>query len=139
MGPPAGRQAGDPVQLGREPSPNYPTRAAIMLVANAGITVLPQVTNKRRTMKPQKLVAVGDAPLVTVARGATRRPRFHRFAILFETGQDFLAVVDLQNPMYFRRILPIHPARFEYDPYNILTRIPISELRHGVLRRLMVF
>lgn len=46
--------------------------------------------------------------------------------------------MDLQYPVYNRAPIAVGPTRFEYDLDDILARIPIDELRYGVLDGLVV-
>lgn len=72
-------------------------------------------------MKPQELVAVGDAPLVASPNGAvSRRFGFYRLSVLFEPRQYFRAVVDFQDPLNFRYLFTVGPTGFEYDPDYVI-------------------
>ncbi|KAJ8452674.1 hypothetical protein Cgig2_005010 [Carnegiea gigantea] len=84
-----------------------------MVITNTGITILPQVTNERRTVEPQQLVPIGGATLIPRWRvSSTRRLGLDRFAVLFKTGQNFRAVMDLQNTVYVRPVLKIIQTTF---------------------------
>ena len=60
-------------------------------------------------------------------------------SVFFESGQDYGAVVDLQDPVDLRILRFLGPTSVEYDLDNVLTRIPIVELHNGVPDRLVLF
>jgi len=86
-------------------------------------------------VEPQQLVPIGGATLIP----RTRRLSLDRFAILFETGQNFWAVMDLQNTVYIRASVVFDPARFENNPDDVFPGIPVAKLRNGVLGGLVEF
>lgn len=86
---PAARQRGDSVQLGREPGLDDPAHTAVLVVANAGISVMAQVAEERGAVESQELVSVGDAPLVPPPDAAvSRRFGLHGLSVLLEPGED---------------------------------------------------
>lgn len=90
-------------------------------------------------MKSEKLVPVGDAPLVPPTNGAiSRRFALHGLSVLLEPRQDFFAVVDLQDPANFGGFSGIGPACFENDPDDVFARVSVDELRNGVAGSLVV-
>lgn len=62
----------------------------------------------------------------------TRRLDLHRLAVLLEFGEDFGAVVDLQDPVNLRGVPGLGPTRLEYDLDDVVTRIGSCEIRNGV-------
>lgn len=111
-----------------------------MIITNTGITILPQVTNERRTVEPQQLVPIGGATLIPRGRvSSTRRLGFDSFAVLFKTGQNFRAVMDLQNTVYVRVFVGFGPARCKNNPNNVFPGVSVAKLGDGVLGRLVEF
>lgn len=111
-----------------------------MIITNTGITILPQVTNERRTVEPQQLVPIGGATFIPRWRvSSTGRLGLDCFAVLFKTGQNFRAVMDLQNTVYVRVFVVFGPARFKNNPNHVFPGISVEKLRDGVLGRLVEF
>lgn len=110
------------------------------MAADAGITVLPQVTQERGAVKPEKLVAVGDTPFVSPSYSTvSRRPRFHDLTVFFEPGKYLGTVVDLHDPVDHRVLPGTGPTRMEYDPNYVFPGILVEELRHRVFEGLVLF
>lgn len=97
------------------------------MAADAGITILPQVTQERGAVKPEKLVAVGDTTFVSPSSSTvSSRPRFYDLAVFFEPGKYLGTVVDLHDPVN-HRVLPVNrPTRVEYDPDNVFPGILVE-------------
>lgn len=78
-------------------------------------------------MKPHKLIAIGEAPLVTAARGHYAAvkcgPLLDSLAILLEPRENLLAVMDLKDPGYGRELSDLGPTRLEYDLDYVVTGV----------------
>lgn len=138
MCPPARRHRGDAVQLGRETGLNDPTNITKLLRTNGRIPVESQVAKKCGTVEPHELVSVGDATLVAAARAMTRSLGLHCLAVLLEFGEDFGAVVDLQDAVNLRGVPGLGPTGLEYDLDDVVTRVGPCEIRYRVLGGLVL-
>lgn len=109
------------------------------MITYPGIPVESQVARERRAVKSEKLVPVGDAPLVSSPNGAVSCCfGLHRLSVLFKPGQYFTAIMDLQDAVNFGGVSVVGPAGFEYDSDDVFARLSVVEFRNGVADGLVV-
>lgn len=93
---------------------------------DARVAAVSQIAAKRRTVESEQLVAVRYAPLVAPFDGAVSGGfGFDELPVLFEPGEYFRAVVDLQDSEDLRILFFVGPTCFEDDVDDVLAGIPI--------------